>query len=443
MTRDDENVGFASVSLSQKPSRSAHAAAERRVRRDGCTYAASVSGQWQVVPEENGQEDPHKLRSADLRRVGRLAVVILVVVASMGSSTALCGVSSPTGAMTVARAGHTATLLRSGKVLVAGGWVGSPNPQVTSSAELYDPTTGRWTVTGSMKSGRASHAAVLLRSGKVLVVGGTAPGEDGAPPSAPPFGATASAEVYDSDSGIWTETSSLPFAGDILTAIVLQSGKVFVAPWRYGPNAVTTPAELYDPVSKSWSVIGGLIQPFGSATLLASGKVLVVNGVRFSDAPQLYDPATGAWALAARMITNRGQHTATLLPSGKVLVVGGVGLDTQTPAEIYDPATDMWTPTSPMSTPHDAGAEATLLPFGKVLVAGGGSGAPGPKAVDSVDLYDPATARWTASGVMATARTFFTATLLPSGALLFAGGADAGDGLFSSAEIYAPTCLSR
>ncbi|MEK6206196.1 MAG: kelch repeat-containing protein [Chloroflexota bacterium] len=233
----------------------------------------------------------------------------------------------------------------------------------------------------------------------------------------------------------------MPAAGDILTAIVLQSGKVFVAPGLFEPNVVTTQAELYDPVSESWSVIGGLIQPFGSATLLASGKVLVVNGL--SDAPQLYDPATGVWRRIGMNTTIRGQHTATLLPSGKVLVVGGVGLDTQIPAEIYDPTTDMWTPTSPMTTPHREGADATLLPFGKVLVAGGGSGPPGPRAVDSVDLYDPATARWTASGVMATARTFFTATLLPSGALLFAGGFGVAEGLFASAEIYAPSCFSR
>jgi large repetitive protein len=405
-----------------------------------------VSGQWQIVPDEDEDVGPHKSRSADLRRVGGFAVVVLIIAASTATnsayraSTALCGVSRPTGAMTLVRAGHTATLLRSGKVLVAGGWVDVDSPDPTVSAELYDPTTGRWTVTGSMKGGRALHAAALLRSGKVLVTGGDGPRESGAQVSGPPYGATASAEVYDPDSGIWTETSSMLVPGDSLTAIVLQSGKVFVADGRYEPLVVTTPAELYDPVSESWSAIGGLIQRGASATILASGEVLVVSGD--PGGPQLYDPATGAWRRTGVMTARREEHKATRLPSGKVLVVGG--FSNATSAEIYDPATDRWTLTSPMTAPHADNANATLLPFGKVLVAGGGAGPPGPNAIDSVDLYDPATARWTASAVMAAARTFFTATLLPSGAVLFAGGVGVFPGpLLSSAEIYAPICISR
>jgi hypothetical protein len=231
-------------------------------------------------------------------------------------------------------------------------------------------------------------------------------------------------------------------AGDSLTAILLQSGKVFVAPGLLRQAVVpATPAELYDPVSNSWSVIGGLTRPLGSATLLSSGKVLVISGR--SDVAQLYDPATGASRPTARLIITRDWHTATLLLSGKVLVVGGHTGDLIASAEIYDPARDVWSLTSPIATPHIDGADAALLPFGKVLVAGGGSGSyPGPQMVDSVDLYDPATASWTVSEVMTAARTFFTATPLPSGAVLFAGGLGAGGGL-SSAEIYTSTCLPR
>ena len=88
-----------------------------------------------------------------------------------------------TGAMIAARVGHTATLLRNGKVLVAGG----ENGARLASAELYDPRTRRWTATGSMTTGRIGATATLLRTGKVLVVGGC--------------GACAIGDIYDPRTG--------------------------------------------------------------------------------------------------------------------------------------------------------------------------------------------------------------------------------------------------
>ena len=126
-----------------------------------------------------------------------------------------------------------------------------------------------------------------------------------------------------------------------------------------------------------------------------------------------------------RLTTARSSHTATLLPSGNVLVAGGYkGLSS---AELYDPATGMWTPTA------DIGAgrywhTATLLPSGQALVAGG--------VIDggrrNTKLYDPATGDWSRTGRLNTARTFHTATLLPDGKVLVAGGNS------SSAELYDP-----
>src|SRR5205807_2524467 len=65
----------------------------------------------------------------------------------------------------------TATLLLNGKVLVAGGL------SAGSSAQLYDPTTGKWTATGPMASNRSSHTATSLLNGRVLVAGGSAGGQ--------------------------------------------------------------------------------------------------------------------------------------------------------------------------------------------------------------------------------------------------------------------------
>jgi hypothetical protein len=103
------------------------------------------------------------------------------------------------GSMVTARERHTATLLQSGKVLVAGG-VGHSG--VLSSAELYDPATGTWTETGSMGTPRGSHTATLLPSGKVLIAGGANYTD----------GSLDSAELYDPASGTWTTTGSMSTA---------------------------------------------------------------------------------------------------------------------------------------------------------------------------------------------------------------------------------------
>ena len=124
-----------------------------------------------------------------------MAGMFLLVQSCLG----VTGSFQSTGSMITARALHTATLLMNGKVLVAGGVADTFDSAVLASAELYDPVTGTWTNTGSMAVGRASHTAVLLSSGKVLVCGGFNSG----------FGPLASAELYDPASGTWSTTGSL------------------------------------------------------------------------------------------------------------------------------------------------------------------------------------------------------------------------------------------
>ena len=108
------------------------------------------------------------------------------------------GSLSASGPMTVVRDAHTETLLPDGTVLVAGG--GSTfNPaanaeQVSATAELYDPTTGSFSLTGSMTTPRLNHAAVLLNDGRVLMTGG----QSSSPPNGlfRSFVGTSSAELY-------------------------------------------------------------------------------------------------------------------------------------------------------------------------------------------------------------------------------------------------------
>lgn len=184
----------------------------------------------------------------------------------------------------------------------------------------------------------------------------------------------------------------------------------------------------------AWNITGSLqTARYGhTATLLADGRVLVVGGNYLTDSSQtiypanaeLYDPATKVWSPAGTLTSARIDHTATLLPNGKVLVAGGRGqTGDATSIELYDPVANAWTVGGGLITPR-FDHTATLLPNGKVLVVGGyRSGVSYPDYWAGVELYDPAINAWTAGGALLAARAQHTATLLPNGRVLLIGGA--------------------
>src|SRR5262245_59974223 len=121
------------------------------------------------------------------------------------------------------------------------------------------------------------------------------------------------------------------------------------------------------------------------------------------------------------MNLGRDKHTATLLLNGQVLVVGGArgNFHFAIKTELYDPASGTWTLTDPLLNSNNRKYHtATLLPTGLVLVAGGVRAVP----LSTAGLYDPVTGMWAATASMDTARAAHTATLLPSGQVLVAGG---------------------
>ncbi|MEY2510588.1 MAG: hypothetical protein QOE26_1351 [Verrucomicrobiota bacterium] len=342
-----------------------------------------------------------------------------------------------TGSMAISRFAHTATLLPTGKVLAAGGdHFAPPGGPDQKPSELYDPATGTWTATGPLNQERFQHTATLLLNGDVLVAGGFVRGT--IYPNA-----LGSAELYNPSSGAWTPTGSLSATGEH-TATLLPNGKVLVAGGHafsgQGLDLHTNAAALYDPASGTWSATGSMADRRArhTATLLPNGKVLVAGGYDWNSSStrasaELYDPATGTWTPTGNLTQPRSDHTATLLHGGKVLVTGGNSVSTSTPAqsaELYDPSTGTWTPTGSLSGGRSYHT-ATLLAGNRVLVTGGRD-ANG--ALATAELYDPATGAWHLTGNMLQPHSTHTATLLPNAQVLIAGGGSSEIG--RKAELY-------
>jgi hypothetical protein len=335
--------------------------------------------------------------------------------------------------MTTARDGQTATLLQDGRVLIAGGAYGSGT--VLTSAELYDPTTGTFSPTGSMVKIRHNAETVRLLDGRVLIVGG----DDGCC-------VPATAEIYDPTTGSFSATGSLANVADDIAgdgaATLLQDGRVLIAGGTVSANGggILASAELYDPKTGQFTATGSMAVErwHHSATLLQDGRVLVAGGQNSSDnvRAELYDPKTATFSSAGVMTDWRNYQSATLLQDGRVFVAGGNNPGSLSSAEIYAPNTETFTQTGSMATTR-GGPTATLLQDGRVLVVGGVPSLYSKTSLSSAELYDPKTGTFRPAGSMSTARAGFTATLLKNGQVLIAGGVGATDAL-SSAELYQP-----
>ncbi len=331
------------------------------------------------------------------------------------------------------RDSHTATLLADGKVLIAGG----ETFHEARSAELYDPKTGTFAPTGSMVTGHVLGTATLLLDGRVLFVGGwdLDNGSDWNPWNGSNRIVSASAELYDPKTGTFALTGSPAQARYYHTATRLLDGRVLIAGGALGANdnpdaTATATAETYDPGTGKFAPAGSMTTPrwSHSATLLKDGRVLMAGSWSDSSA-ELYDPVKGSFSRTESMKNTPNIHMATLLRDGRVLIAGGgdpggsISL-----AEIYDPGTGKFSPTGSMiNNCNFIGpiggqlASAPLLADGRVLVpdviydgsSGGGIG--------SAELYDPVTGTFTKGPTMSRYRSGFTETLLADGRVLFTG----------------------
>ncbi len=345
-----------------------------------------------------------------------------------------------TGPLGDGRQIHTATPLDDGCVLFVGGY--ALGDGALASAALYDPKTNAFSPTGSLATARGLHTATRLLDGRVLIAGGgpTAWNNNGV--------FLTSAELYDPTTGTFSPTGSMATPREGHTATLLTDGRVLIAGGSDQNGHAVISAELYDPTTGTFSPTGSMAaaRGFHTATLLADGRVLIAGGAPAAwnsasglTSVEIYNPTTGTFSPTGSMAEARAFHAAALLADGRVLLTGGGGptTDLLASAEIYDPDTGTFTSTGSMAhgrTYHTA----TLLADGRVLIAGGGGDYTNRNFLASAEIYDPDTGTFTSTGSMADKRTYHTATLLPDGRVLVTGGYGARAPL-ASAELYDPT----
>jgi hypothetical protein len=138
--------------------------------------------------------------------------------------------------MITARSVHKAILLPDGRVLIAGGWAVNNTPSAAlASAEIYDPTAGKFSSTASMSVARVGFTDSILPDGRVLLAGGQNAS-----------GNLASSEIYDPATGKFSASGSLSTLRVGHTATVLRDGRVLLVGGNDASSALAS-AELYQP----------------------------------------------------------------------------------------------------------------------------------------------------------------------------------------------------
>jgi N-acetylneuraminic acid mutarotase len=341
--------------------------------------------------------------------------------------------------------GYSSTLLRSGKVLVAGVSYPSFFSPPLATAELYDPATNTWSAAAPMRVVRKWHRAIRLADGQVMLVGGDNEAGQGAPTPD---------EIYDPASNTWSAAAAMTIVNGSSDALSLLGNGMVLAAGGVEDGMPSSSAEAFNPATRTWSRTARMT--FGrygaSSALLPDGRVLVLGGLGLSGLPlttgEIFNPNTNTWILVPGPLGARyGSRDQAALPlkDGRLLVAGWSDHWSSADAEIFDPLRPGTVPT-PTPTPTGPGTwssatsttdphmdhTATLLADGRVLVLGVAHRpvSPTPTALRP-EIYDPSTGRWSRAASPSTILSFgFTTTLLASGKVLAVGG---------GAELYDPS----
>lgn len=270
----------------------------------------------------------------------------------------------------IGRVGATVTLLLDGRVLVTGGFGGpyAYGSSALASAEIWDPATEAFAMTGSMLAPRVRHAATILRDGRVLLLGGLGPG------------GTIVSEFWEPTSGAFRAAAVLDPPLNAGTPTLLPNGDVLVI--GGGQAGMWRPATgTFEPVSGFADITG-----VTSATVLLDGRVLYIG--TSSPVPAVYVASAGQQPVrVGSLLEPRSRFATTLLLDGRVLITGGVDANGEylRSVELWDPVTGNVTPAPPLARAV-SGHTALLLTDGRVLIV---SDVVGPEGSSQPLVYQP------------------------------------------------------
>jgi hypothetical protein len=318
--------------------------------------------------------------------------------------------------LTVPRAVHKATVLNDGRVLFTGGCTlpGCEGFDQAQASEIFDPVSRRFSKGPSMASPRAGHTATLLEDGRVLLVGGY-PGEGRQ--------ALAAVEVFDPRSNEFHLVDSLSGGRADHTATVLKDGSVLIAGGTTGAGDALATTEVFDPQTGRFKAGPTLSsRRSGHAAVLSGARLVLVGGTAdFDSALATTDVLDdGTWNAGPQLRQVRVKHAAIALPDGTVLVIGGgtdvEGRELLSSTEVLNLGSARSRPGPPLSEgQYKLEGAVTRLTDGRVVVAGG----------QRLDVYDPVSAEMSVvAGESAPRRSFVSASTVAASTVLVAGGYD-------------------
>lgn len=348
--------------------------------------------------------------------VGALALTVAVTALAISSvSTGDLRLASWTefGALSQPRSFATAVALPSGEILVVGG-LDPRDPQVTNeSVELIDPLSKGVTVLPQHLVGRL-HQTATIAGDRVIMAGGVEWAIDHWTP-------LDRVEVYDAASRTWLTAKPLFVSRSDHAAVALRDGRVMVIGGNHDTKLLDS-TELYDPRTNSWTVGARMPRPRTqhTAVVLRDGRVMVLGGIDSDGGPTdttfLYDPDANTWVDGPHLTMPRLQQATVVLPSGDVLLAGGNGVAAKT-SEIYSAKAHRFIASGVLVDPRYV-PQMAALPDGRVVVTGGLPPVmTAYRPISSSEIWDPQSGTWRALAPLSEPRAW--GTLLRVGSSLY------------------------